>query len=163
MQLTTEQQNIIASNCNIKINAIAGSGKTTTIIAYAKAKATGKRILYIAFNKSVKLEAAIKFKEQGLHHVHIETAHSLAFKHVVVGSKFVLKQEYQSYELAKLLNINLNIPEYELYVLCNHVLKFTAYFCNSSVSKIAELNYLDVVQELKTKAYVKLYYTFIEK
>ena len=39
MELTSEQQAIINSNGNIKINAVAGSGKTTTIIEYAKAQA----------------------------------------------------------------------------------------------------------------------------
>ena len=37
MQLTQEQINIIQSIGDIKINAVAGSGKTTTLIEYAKA------------------------------------------------------------------------------------------------------------------------------
>jgi len=57
MNLTQEQLDIIHSTGDIKINAIAGSGKTTTIIEYAKARPKNSRILYLAFNKSVKLEA----------------------------------------------------------------------------------------------------------
>jgi len=38
MELTKEQNDIINSSGNIKINAVAGSGKTTTVIAYAKAR-----------------------------------------------------------------------------------------------------------------------------
>lgn len=34
MELTQEQLEIIKSSGNIKINAVAGSGKTTTIIEY---------------------------------------------------------------------------------------------------------------------------------
>jgi adenylate kinase len=36
MELTKEQHDIINSTGNIKINAVAGSGKTTTVIEYAK-------------------------------------------------------------------------------------------------------------------------------
>lgn len=60
MELTPEQYDIINSTGNIKINAVAGSGKTTTVIEYAKARPTTSKILYLAFNKSVKLEAAKK-------------------------------------------------------------------------------------------------------
>lgn len=35
MEFTDEQREIISSEGNILINAIAGSGKTTTMVAYA--------------------------------------------------------------------------------------------------------------------------------
>ena len=54
MQLTPQQLSIIATTGNIKINAVAGSGKTSTIIAFAKSKPNSAKILYLAFNKSVK-------------------------------------------------------------------------------------------------------------
>jgi hypothetical protein len=38
MDLTKQQYDIVNSTGNIKINAVAGSGKTTTIIEYAKAR-----------------------------------------------------------------------------------------------------------------------------
>ncbi|OJY92489.1 MAG: hypothetical protein BGP14_14960 [Sphingobacteriales bacterium 44-15] len=60
MELTPEQYDIIHSTGNIRINAVAGSGKTTTIIEYAKARPKTAWILYLAFNRSVKLEAQIK-------------------------------------------------------------------------------------------------------
>ena len=63
MDLTPEQQTIISSSGNIKINAVAGSGKTTTIIEYAKARSKNAKILYLAFNRSVKTEAVKKFEE----------------------------------------------------------------------------------------------------
>jgi F-box protein, helicase, 18 len=161
IQLTPEQQKILASNGNIKINAIAGSGKTTTIIQYAKTRKTGSRILYIAFNKSVKQEAELKFKEHQIHNVTIETAHSLAYKYVMYGSNYKLKNEYQSYELMQLLDINTAININERYIICNHILKFAAYFCNSNALKIADLNYLDVVNDLQAKALVRHHYKLI--
>ncbi len=36
MKLTSEQTAIVKSSGNIKINAVAGSGKTTKLIAYAQ-------------------------------------------------------------------------------------------------------------------------------
>jgi F-box protein, helicase, 18 len=66
MELTKEQYDIINSTGNIKINAVAGSGKTTTIIEYAQARPKTSKILYLAFNKSVKLEAIKKFADKGL-------------------------------------------------------------------------------------------------
>ncbi|HAA16045.1 MAG TPA: DNA helicase, partial [Cytophagales bacterium] len=83
MQLTEEQREIIASTGDIKINAVAGSGKTTTVIEYAKARPKTSKILYLAFNRSVRLEAQKKFADQGLSNVTVETAPSLAYRHVV--------------------------------------------------------------------------------
>lgn len=83
MDLTLEQQNIVNSTGNLKINAVAGSGKTATLIEYARAKPKGSKILYLGFNKSVRMEAARKFADQGLGYVQAETAHSLAYKHIV--------------------------------------------------------------------------------
>lgn len=45
MDLTEEQKEIIGSKGDIKINAVAGSGKTTTIIEYAKARPKTAKIL----------------------------------------------------------------------------------------------------------------------
>jgi F-box protein, helicase, 18 len=158
MKLTEEQEKILVTNCNIKINAIAGSGKTTTMVEYAKSRPKASRILYVAFNKSVKQEAELKFAQAGLQNVSIETAHSLAYKQVVYKSRYKIKASYQSYELLHPLNINLGLHPNEMYILCNHVLKFAAYFCNSTFSKLAELNYLDVVHDELAYNFVQQYY-----
>ena len=86
--LTEEQIAIINSTGNIRINAVAGSGKTTTIIEYAASRPPSSKILYLAFNKSVRLEAARKFEARGLNNVKVETAHSLAYKHIVFSNGF---------------------------------------------------------------------------
>ena len=108
MHLTHEQIAIIQSRGDIKINAVAGSGKTTTLIEYAKARQGKGRILYIAFNKSVKLEAQKKFAEKGLDHVRVETAHSLAYNYIVKWSAYKVKKEggYKTTEIAEILGLN---------------------------------------------------------
>src|SRR5205085_2593365 len=83
MQLTNEQQNIVDTDCNMVINAVAGSGKTSTLIAYAKSRPPGKKILYLAFNKTVKTEALQKFAKAEVQDVRVETAHSLAYDFIV--------------------------------------------------------------------------------
>jgi F-box protein 18 (helicase) len=106
MELTQEQLDIIHSTGNIKINAVAGSGKTTTIIEYAKAKPRNSKILYLAFNKSVKLDAIRKFEACGLKNVKVDTAHSLAYRHIVFRDNYTVRnQGYKTHEIAEALGI----------------------------------------------------------
>lgn len=73
---TDEQAAIIdacASGDNVKVEALAGTGKTTTLQLASEAM-TGKG-LYLAFNKSVQVEAKERFPS----HVEARTAHSLAY------------------------------------------------------------------------------------
>jgi F-box protein, helicase, 18 len=164
MELTKEQIEIINSTGNIKINAVAGSGKTTTVIEYAKARAKDSKILYLAFNKSVKQEAAKKFSGEGLNNVTVETAHSLAFKNIVFKYNYKIRAHgYKTNEIAELLNLQGNEEKHTEYVLANHINKFLAYFCNSDKQKVQELNYLDVVSDKKTKAFVGRFYNYIER
>lgn len=163
MKLTSEQEAIINSTGNIKINAVAGSGKTTTVIEYAKTRPISSKILYLAFNRSVKLEAEKKFAEKGLKNVNIETAHSLAYKKVVYRSNYkVRNQGYKTHEVVELLGLTGSEEKHAEFVIANHINKFIAYFCNSNKQKVQELNYLDVVTDPKAKAFVKTFYDYIQ-
>lgn len=161
--LSEEQLAIIHSTGDIRINAVAGSGKTTTIIEYAAARPPGSRILYLAFNKSVKLEAARKFEARGLQNVKVETAHSLAYKYTVPRCGYnVRAQSYKTHEIADLLELRGNGEKHAEYVIANHINKFLTYFCNSDKSKVQDLNYLDIVSDGKAKKFVKSFYSHIE-
>jgi len=163
MKLTKEQQAIVNSTGNIKINAVAGSGKTTTVIEYARARPKHSKMLYLAFNKSVRLEASKKFTEKGLHNVRVETAHSLAYKHIVFGSNYsVRSQGYKTHEIADLLGLQGNGERHAEYIVANHINKFIAYFCNSDKLRVQDLNYLDVVSDSKAKIFVTSFYPYIE-
>lgn len=163
MKLTKEQQAIINSSGDIKINAVAGSGKTTTILEYAKARPKNSRILYLAFNKSVRLEASQKFSIHNLDNVTVETAHSLAYKSVVFNYNYrVRNQDYKTNEIIDLLKLQGNSEKHFEFVIANHILKFVAYFCNSDKKKVQELNYLDIVFDEKAKKIAKSFYTQIE-
>jgi F-box protein, helicase, 18 len=163
LNLTAEQKAIIASTGNIRINAVAGSGKTTTIIQYAASRRQDSKILYLAFNRSVKQEAVRKFSEQGLRNVQVETAHSLAFRHIVRNSRYKVHQgAYKTYEIAEMLGLKGTGEKHGEYILANHISKFVAYFCNSSAEKVQDLKYLDVVSDEKAKAFVSNFYQSIE-
>ena len=160
--LTPEQKRIIAATGNLRINAVAGSGKTTTVIAYATSRPLGARILYLAFNKTVRTEAQRRFAATGLHQVTVETAHSLAYKHIVPRTGYEIKpQGYNSFEVAQLLGLGDAGEKHGAYLLAAHVIKFISLFCNSSASKVQALNYLDTVQDEKAKAFVRTHYRLI--
>jgi superfamily I DNA/RNA helicase len=162
MNLTQEQQAILSTNHNIVINAVAGSGKTTTLIEYARSRPSNARILYLAFNKTVKAEAAHKFSAAGLDNVKVETAHSLAFDHVVKRSSYDVIAEYKSYDWVDLLHINTGDVHTD-YMISNHVSKFISYFCNSTALKVQDLNYSDTIHEPQANQFVHNFYSLIEK
>lgn len=164
MKLTSEQIAIINSTGNIKINAVAGSGKTTTIIEYAKSRPSNKKILYLAFNKSVKNEAVKKFADIGLKNVKVETAHSLAYKNIVFSYDYKVRHSgYKNFEIVELLGIEGTGERLTEFIVANHINKFTSYFCNSNKKKVSDLNYLEVIADQKAKTFVKNYYKHIEK
>lgn len=163
MELTQEQIEIINSGGNIKINAVAGSGKTTTVIEYAKSRPANARILYLAFNRSVKLEAQKKFDEKGLNNVTVETAHSLAFRQIIPKFKYKVKnQGYKTQEIAELLQLQGDGEKHAEFIVANHINKFITYFCNSDKKKIQELNYADTISDEKALSFVTKYYSYIE-
>ncbi len=164
MKLTKEQQAILRSSGNIKINAVAGSGKTTTIIEYAKSRPAKSRILYLAFNRSVRLEAINKFRKADLTNVDVETAHSLAFKHVVRGFNYEVRpQGYKTHEIVDILGIRGNGEKHAEFIFANHINKFVTYFCNSNKRKVQELDYLQTISDTKARDFVEAFYKYILK
>jgi superfamily I DNA/RNA helicase len=147
MLLTSEQAAIVQSKGDIRINAVAGSGKTTTLIEYARARPHAK-ILYLAFNKTVRMEAEKKFAENGISNVRVETAHSLAYSHIVRRAGYEIKTNgYKIPEVVELLGLGQFSGRHTEYVLATHILGFVSYFCNSDKAKVQELNYEEVVAD----------------
>lgn len=162
MELTKEQRAVLHTNSNLVINAVAGSGKTTTLIEYAKTRPAGSRILYIAFNKTVKTEALQKFAAAGINHVKAETAHSLAYQYIIRNNHYQLVQGHKNYELCDLLCIKTGDQGNDI-VIANYVNKFISYFCNSGAMRVQDLNYADTVTDAKAKTFVNNFYKLIEQ
>lgn len=169
MQLTEEQKQILATSGNLSIAAVAGSGKTSTVIEYARSRPAGSRILYLAFNKSVKLEAIQKFDRAGLRNVQVETAHSLAYAHVMRGQSYALRDPaYKPHDIVELLHISAggadaaNFGPHYAYIIARHILGLASMFCNSAADKVSELDYLSIVGS-KARGAVEYFYPQIER
>ncbi|CAH9018711.1 UvrD-helicase domain-containing protein [Candidatus Nitrosacidococcus sp. I8] len=171
MNLTEEQRKIIQAKGNLKINAVAGSGKTATIIGYAKSRPKESRILYLAFNKTVQQEAKEKFQQAGLSNAHAYTAHGLAYGYIMRNKQYQIKRNnYKTYEISELLNIDNGIlnnfkkeknkDKYLHYILANHIYRYMVYFCNSSEMNLKALDYLNALRVAKLPASV---YTIVHQ
>lgn len=113
-QPTAEQLAIyeaVAKGDNVIVRALAGTGKTTTLVTLAErleVENPGTHILYLAFNKSVQLEAERKFPNN----VECRTADSVAWNHpscapLVNRSELKTKKRVSEDLIIK----GLNVPE----------------------------------------------------
>ncbi|MWV62865.1 AAA family ATPase [Helicobacter saguini] len=85
----------------LKINACAGSGKTTTLVAIAESM-PNERFLYLAFNKNVVLEARQKFPPN----VDVKTLHALAYASVIAPHDYEVGHELKVHDLQEIFNDN---------------------------------------------------------
>jgi DNA polymerase III epsilon subunit-like protein len=83
MQYSAEQEFIITQcleNRNVIVDAVAGSGKTTTLLGIAKAN-PDKKMLGVLFNRSLKEETRTRAQNLGLHCLEIHNYHAVARKY----------------------------------------------------------------------------------
>jgi hypothetical protein len=134
-QPTGEQEEIhdhYLTGADLAVTAGAGTGKTSTLVLLGKSRRA--RVRYLAFNKSIALEAQRKFPEW----VRCSTAHSLAFQEV--GGRFRHRLDNQKHmparEVARLLRINepLKLTEHTLapQQVARLVLETVTQFCYSA-------------------------------
>ena len=141
-QLTDEQCqaiNLAISGQNLKIEAYAGAGKTSTLAAVSSAMPE-RGGLYIAFNRSIADEAARKFPD----HVDCRTAHSLAFRAVGYQYKNRLQSRltggYLATEYLNITNANFIYNAVTVAAFGNLVLDTINRFCQSVDGEINEHN-----------------------
>ena len=105
MDFTEEQKRIFNfvrfEENNGIIDAVAGSGKTTTIIESAGFIDKSRSVLFCAFNRSIKKEIQTRFEEKGLSHIVVKTMHALGYDIL----KSVNRTDYQfdNYKYNKLI------------------------------------------------------------
>ena len=83
MNYSDEQKAIIdfcSDDKNVIVDAVAGSGKTTTLMGISKAQ-PNKKMLGVLFNRSLKEETRERAIKNGLTHLEIHNFHALAKKY----------------------------------------------------------------------------------
>jgi F-box protein, helicase, 18 len=156
--LTDEQKEVIEcskhlkQNEILKINAFAGTGKTTTLIEITKAN-ENKKYLYLAFNSSIVKEARKKFGTN----VDVYTLHSLAYKALEDKPK-IRTNDYDMLSIQQILELsdaNLSI--------CSDIVKVLKRFCQSDANQIIEVRqYFDKAHS-SVFEYVKVLWEKMEK
>ena len=126
--LTDEQKEILSCEVSgdeiIKINAFAGTGKTTTLLEYTR-KHSQLQFLYVAFSKSVRLEAEERFPGN----VDCRTSHSLAYQSVGF--------QYQPIQKSMKINVVMTALNLRDYQEALDIRKSLSNFLTSSDEKIA--------------------------
>ena len=132
MKLTDEQIEILNAVKKgyplIKVNAFAGTGKTTTLVEIAKAN-KDKKILYLAFNKAIQEEAKTKFPKN----TEVKTTHALAFYYMKLLGYKNIKNNYRLTEIKEILNLD---TFEEAKIISNYF----EFYCNSPITDINSLS-----------------------
>lgn len=100
-----------AKNGSLIVNAVAGSGKTFTMVE-SLGKLQSKRILFLAFNKRIVEELATKLKAMELGHINVKTFHSLGFAIIRTHN---LKVQVDADKIKKIIRDNLGEKAQGLY------------------------------------------------
>jgi len=96
------------------LDAVAGSGKSTTVLSLARQVPDKTRILQLAYNAILRKEVKAKLKEREIKNVKVHTFHSLAVK-------YYLTYAHTDTGINKIVRENmlpkLQIPKFEIIVL----------------------------------------------
>lgn len=139
-RLSDEQRALIAHDGPAVVDACAGAGKTTTLLAYATARPQ-QRILYLGYNRSVRQEALQRFRQAGCPHVEVHTIHSLAFRHMGVSrDRLAPAGSYTAADILRYLGLPHYDDEREL-LLAGHIARLFHHFLNSTARSPDELPY----------------------
>lgn len=134
-----EALTLFLSGENTVIEAAAGSGKTSTLKLIAS-YATGRKGLYLAFNKSVQLDAQKSFQPFD---VTVKTAHSLAYQEFGRPRAHRMTKQFMHWaEKARILGVDSRVTFRDTTVsralLINLANDTLTKFCQSADAKISD-------------------------
>lgn len=78
-----EQQAVasaVSRRCSVCVNAVAGSGKSTTVLTIASQN-PGLSVLLLSYNRDLKVELRNRVREESIRNLEVHSYHSLAVKH----------------------------------------------------------------------------------
>jgi hypothetical protein len=131
------------------IDAVAGAGKTTTIMECAKYVDDPTDILFCAFNKSIQVEIANKFNQQGLHQVTVKTIHALGFQILKDNNSTGNNFTPHDTKYWTILNKDINVHrEIQLYV--EELLRLNGYE-SSEIENNRQFAVKDIIYKFKDK------------
>lgn len=106
----TKEQEIIfnAHDDTMIIEAVAGSGKTTTLFEYMK-RHPNEKFLYLVFNKKMKDEAEEKKRKLRINNVEVSTIHSFCLRNRITHSNNKEIKNMNVYEIAQKLDLKIDI------------------------------------------------------
>lgn len=145
--LSEEQREVALLDRSAKVQAFAGSGKSTSLLGYCQ-EHDKERILYLCFNRPNKLQFQRRIKNAGLHHVSVETAHGLARSHVYGHTHVELTGSYSPVFLQQAYHHILKLSPYEdRSFIIHHGIRFIKYFCASNQHSLSSFSYLHFVKK----------------
>ncbi len=162
---TQEQESIIESEGDLKVEAVAGSGKTTALLEYAKKREGEGFMLYLAFNRAIKEEILRKLRLSGQNDIPtlwVETAHSLAYRSLFKKKKSPLVLDLS---LSSIKNY-FHLSEREAtnsYLLARHTKDFFDAFCQSTETHISNFDYTEKLTPRKGLSFVQKNYDQLER
>ncbi len=141
MNPTDEQSTVIHFDLKddqvLKVKAFAGTGKTATLVEYARVRPHLK-FLYIAFNKGVQLEASRRFGAN----VTCRTAHALAFPQFGAKHQNRLRPSFKANDVKDALDLtNFEDARFTIDTLQNYLVSADAKVSKKHVPRTAKLHY----------------------
>ncbi|AFM03979.1 DNA/RNA helicase, superfamily I [Bernardetia litoralis DSM 6794] len=163
--LTSQQESIIESEGDLKVEAVAGSGKTTALLEYAKKREGEGFMLYLAFNRAIKEEILRKLRlnnQNDIPTLWVETAHSLAYRSLFRKKTPPLIFDLSLSSIKNYFHLS-DTDSTNSYLLARHTKNFFDAFCQSTHKKISDLDYCEKLTPRKGLSYVQKNYDQLER
>lgn len=162
---TLEQQSIIESENDLKVEAVAGSGKTTTLLEYAKKREGEGFMLYLAFNRAIKEEILRKLRlnnQNDIPTLWVETAHSLAYRSLFKKKKSPSVLDLSLSAIKNYFHLS-DKDATNSYLLAHHTKHFFDAFCQSTATHISNFDYTEKLTPRKGLSFAQKNYDQLEK
>ncbi|WP_338770182.1 UvrD-helicase domain-containing protein [Bernardetia sp. ABR2-2B] len=162
---TSQQESIIESEGDLKVEAVAGSGKTTALLEYAKKREGEGFMLYLAFNRAIKEEILRKLRlnnQNDIPTLWVETAHSLAYRSLFRKKTPPLIFDLSLSSIKNYFHLS-DSDATNSYLLARHTKNFFDTFCQSTHKNISAFDYTEKLTPRKGLSFAQKNYDQLER